>query len=151
MATRPETRAFVCGQCHVVLLQGAGETLIYPWDKGLQSDEILAFTQAEGLPRLGSTRRSGAPALKAQHPEFEMWNQGIHAHSGVTCADATCLTCVRAPRRSATHHVRSPLLNITGLSDVSSVAGGGTGKSRVETIQDRTFELRNLAMEALST
>jgi nitrate/TMAO reductase-like tetraheme cytochrome c subunit len=25
--------------------------------------------------------------LKAQHPEFEMWNQGIHARSGVACAD----------------------------------------------------------------
>ena len=30
---------------------------------------------------------TGAPVLKAQHPEFEMWNQGIHARSGVTCAD----------------------------------------------------------------
>jgi formate-dependent nitrite reductase cytochrome c552 subunit len=30
---------------------------------------------------------SGAPVLKAQHPEFEMYNQGIHARSGVACAD----------------------------------------------------------------
>ena len=32
--------------------------------------------------RTGPTPRSGAPVLKAQHPEFEMWNQGIHARSG---------------------------------------------------------------------
>jgi hypothetical protein len=25
--------------------------------------------------------------LKAQHPEFELWNQGVHARSGVSCAD----------------------------------------------------------------
>jgi formate-dependent nitrite reductase cytochrome c552 subunit len=25
--------------------------------------------------------------LKAQHPEFEMWSQGVHARSGVSCAD----------------------------------------------------------------
>ena len=30
---------------------------------------------------------TGASTLKAQHPEFEMWSQGIHARSGVTCSD----------------------------------------------------------------
>ncbi len=30
---------------------------------------------------------TGTAALKAQHPEFETWNQGIHARSGVACAD----------------------------------------------------------------
>ena len=30
---------------------------------------------------------SGANTLKAQHPEFELWSQGIHARSGVACAD----------------------------------------------------------------
>ena len=31
--------------------------------------------------------KTGASTLKAQHPEFEMWSQGIHARSGVTCSD----------------------------------------------------------------
>ena len=30
---------------------------------------------------------TGGGVLKAQHPEFEMWSQGIHARSGVACAD----------------------------------------------------------------
>jgi nitrite reductase (cytochrome c-552) len=30
---------------------------------------------------------SGANVLKAQHPEFETWSQGVHAQSGVSCAD----------------------------------------------------------------
>ena len=30
---------------------------------------------------------TGAPALKAQHPEFELWSQGTHARFGVTCSD----------------------------------------------------------------
>lgn len=25
--------------------------------------------------------------VKTQHPEFELYNQGIHARSGVACAD----------------------------------------------------------------
>lgn len=32
-------------------------------------------------------KETGAPILKAQHPGFELWNQGVHARSGVSCAD----------------------------------------------------------------
>lgn len=28
-----------------------------------------------------------AENVKAQHPEFELWSQGVHARSGVACAD----------------------------------------------------------------
>lgn len=32
-------------------------------------------------------KETGAPLLKAQHPEFEFYSQGIHARAGVACAD----------------------------------------------------------------
>ena len=54
---------------------------------------------------------TGAPALKAQHPEFEMWNQGIHARSGVACADCHMPYMRVGGDKVCDHHVRSPVLN----------------------------------------
>jgi len=55
---------------------------------------------------------TGASTLKAQHPEFEMWSQGIHARSGVTCSDCHLPYMRVGAQKISDHHVRSPLLNI---------------------------------------
>ena len=60
--------------------------MTYPWANGLKADEILAYYDKIGFKDF-THGESGAPVLKAQHPEFEMWNQGVHARSGVACAD----------------------------------------------------------------
>ena len=41
-----------------------------------------------------------------------MWNQGIHARSGVTCADCHMPYMREGALKISDHHVRSPLLNI---------------------------------------
>jgi nitrite reductase (cytochrome c-552) len=66
--------------------KGPEKRLTYPWDKGLRADEILAYYEENGF-KDWTHAESGAPTLKAQHPEFEMWNQGIHARAGVSCSD----------------------------------------------------------------
>jgi nitrite reductase (cytochrome c-552) len=55
---------------------------------------------------------TGAPILKAQHPEFELWSQGIHARSGVSCADCHMPYMRDGASKVSDHWVRSPLLNI---------------------------------------
>jgi nitrite reductase (cytochrome c-552) len=47
------------------------------------------------------------------------------------------------------HHVRSPLLNINRACQTCHKWSEEELKGRVETIQERTFKLRNLAMDAL--
>jgi nitrite reductase (cytochrome c-552) len=47
------------------------------------------------------------------------------------------------------HHVRSPLLNINHACQTCHKRPEAELKARVEAIQDRTFRLRNLAMDAL--
>ena len=43
-ATRQEMRAYVCGQCHDEYhFSGPEKRLVYPWAKGLQVENILAF------------------------------------------------------------------------------------------------------------
>jgi nitrite reductase (cytochrome c-552) len=94
-------------------------------------------------------KETGAPALKAQHPEFEMWNQGIHARSGVACADCHMPYVRSGALKLSDHHVRSPLLNINNACQTCHKWPEEELRARVETIQGRTFRMRNLAMDAL--
>ena len=111
-ATRQQMRSFVCGQCHVeYYFKGPEKTLTYPWSMGLKVEEILAYYDSLGYSDW-SHAETRAPVLKAQHPEFEMWNQGIHARSGVACADCHMPYMRDGAVKISDHHVRSPVLNI---------------------------------------
>ena len=81
-----------------------GKSLVYPWAKGLKVEQITAYYDEIGF-RDWTHKDTGAPALKAQHPEFETWSQGPHARAGVTCVIATCR---RSPRRSRTTGCAAP-------------------------------------------
>ncbi len=149
MATRQEMRSFVCGQCHVEYhFKGPEKRLTYPWAKGLRADEVLAYYEESGF-KDWTHAETGAPVLKAQHPEFEMWNQGIHARSGVACADCHMPYQRVGALKISDHHVRSPLLNINRACQTCHKWPEEELRARVETIQDRSFQLRNLAMDAL--
>jgi nitrite reductase (cytochrome c-552) len=148
-ATRHEMRAFVCGQCHVeYYFKGPEKRLVYPWTKGLKADDILAYYD-ENPHDDWTHAESGAKVLKAQHPEFEMWNQGIHARSGVACADCHMPYERVGALKISDHHVRSPLLNINRACQTCHKWPEEELKARVELIQTRTFGLRNRAMDAV--
>jgi nitrite reductase (cytochrome c-552) len=149
MATRQEMRAYVCGQCHVeYYFKGPEKRLVYPWSKGLKADEILAYYD-EAQFRDWTHADTGAPALKAQHPEFELWSQGIHGRSGVACADCHMPYVRVGALKISDHHVRSPVLNLNRACQTCHKWPEEELKQRVETIQERTFQTRNLAMDAL--
>src|SRR5678815_4457573 len=148
-ATRQEMRSFVCGQCHVEYhFKGTEKRLTYPWAKGLKVENILAYYDEEKF-KDWTHAESGAPALKAQHPEFELWNQGIHARSGVACADCHMPYKREGALKISDHHVRSPLLNINRACQTCHKWPESELKSRVEAIQERTQYMRNLALDAL--
>jgi nitrite reductase (cytochrome c-552) len=149
MATRQEMRAFVCGQCHVeYYFKGPEKRVVYPWAKGLKVEEMLAYYDEAGV-KDWTHADTGAPVLKAQHPEFELWNQGIHARSGVVCADCHMPYKRVGALKISDHHVRSPLLNINLACQTCHKWPEAELKVRAETIQERTFKLRNLAVDAL--
>ena len=129
-ASRQEMRTYVCGQCHVeYYFKGKEKRLTYPWERGLKVDSILAYYEANGH-KDWTHARSGAPVLKAQHPEFEMYNQGIHARSGVACADchmpyerARRAQDQRPPRAEPAAQPRP------GLPDLPQGLGGGAARA----------------------
>jgi nitrite reductase (cytochrome c-552) len=148
-ATRQEMRSYVCAQCHVeYYFKGQDKRLVFPWHKGNKVENILAYYDEVGH-KDWSHADTAAPALKAQHPEFELWSQGIHARSGVACADCHMPYTRVGAHKISDHHVRSPLLNINKACQTCHRWPEEELKARVETIQNRTFQLRNLAMDAL--
>jgi nitrite reductase (cytochrome c-552) len=149
MATRQEMRSFVCGQCHVeYYFKGPEKRLVYPWAKGLKIEDIMAYYD-EVNHKDWTHADTGAPVLKAQHPEFELWNQGIHARSGVACADCHMPYKREGAHKISDHHVRSPLLNLNRSCQTCHKWSESELQTRVETIQSRHFSLRNTAMDAL--
>jgi nitrite reductase (cytochrome c-552) len=148
-ATRQEMRSFVCGQCHVeYYFKGDEKRLTYPWAKGLRVDQIADYYDEVGF-KDWTHARTGAPVLKAQHPEFEMWNQGIHSRSGVACADCHMPYVRVGALKVSDHHVRSPLLNINNACQTCHKWPEAELLARAEAIQERTVSLRNRAMDAL--
>jgi nitrite reductase (cytochrome c-552) len=148
-ATRQEMRTFVCAQCHdEYYFKGPEKRLVYPWHKGLKVENILAYYDEQQF-KDWTHADTGAPALKAQHPEFEMWSQGIHARSGVACADCHMPYMREGAMKISDHHVRSPMLNINRACQTCHKWPEAELKARVETIQERFFNLRNIAMDAL--
>jgi nitrite reductase (cytochrome c-552) len=148
-ATHQEMRSFVCGQCHdEYYFKGAEKRLVYPWLKGLRVDDIYAYYQEVGHADF-THAESGAKVLKAQHPEFEMWNQGIHARSGVACADCHMPYRREGALKVSDHHVRSPLLNVNRACQTCHKFSEEELRARVYAIQDRTNELRDRALDAV--
>ncbi|MBX3297595.1 MAG: ammonia-forming cytochrome c nitrite reductase subunit c552 [Acidobacteria bacterium] len=148
-ATRQEMRSFVCGQCHVeYYFKGPEKTLTYPWHKGMKVENMLEYYDEVGH-KDWTHAQTGANALKAQHPEFEMYNQGIHARAGVSCADCHMPYERQGAMKISSHHVRSPLLSINTSCQTCHKGTEEELKFRVETIQERTYKLRGLAMDAL--
>ena len=149
MATRQEMRSYVCGQCHVeYYFKGPEKRLTFPWSKGVKVEEIQSYYDDVTF-KDWTHAETGAPALKAQHPEFEMWSQGVHARSGVACADCHMPYKREGGMKVSDHHVRSPLLNINRACQGCHHFSEQEMKDRVEQIQMRFTESRNLAMDAL--
>ncbi len=148
-ATRQEMRSFVCGQCHVeYYFKGDEKELTYPWQKGMRVEQILAYYDEVGH-KDWTHAQTGANVLKAQHPEFEMYNQGIHARSGVSCADCHMPYERQGAMKISSHHVRSPLLSINTSCQTCHKGTEEELKFRAESIQERTYNLRSIAMDAL--
>jgi nitrite reductase (cytochrome c-552) len=145
-ATRNEMRSFVCGQCHVEYYCATKMPLTFPWGKGLKVEDIEAYWDATKFPNGEAFvdyahAETGAPVLKAQHPEFELWNQGIHARSGVSCSDCHMPYMREGAAKISDHWVRSPLLNVNRACQTCHRASEEELKSRADAIQQRNYDL----------
>ncbi|MHB9029087.1 MAG: ammonia-forming cytochrome c nitrite reductase subunit c552 [Candidatus Latescibacterota bacterium] len=153
-ASRTEMRSYVCAQCHVEYYCAGKMPLVYPWSRGLGAEELEEHWNSQKFPD-GKRffdfvhAETGAEVLKAQHPEFELWSRGIHARSGVACADCHMPYMRDGAAKISDHWVRSPLLNMNRACQVCHHFSEEELAARVDTIQDRNHDLLLRAGQAL--
>lgn len=148
-ATHNEMRTYVCAQCHVeYYFKGDGKTLTFPWDKGIDIDDIYSYYQDERFVDW-THKETGAAMLKAQHPEFDIWSNGIHARNGVSCADCHMPYQSQGAQKVSSHNVTTPLKTVNQSCMTCHHASEQEMISRVETIQGRFVHSRDQAFDAL--
>jgi nitrite reductase (cytochrome c-552) len=152
-ATNNEMRAYVCAQCHVeYYFAGDAKTLTFPWDKGLTANNALDYYDEVGFSDFTQSL-TGAKVLKAQHPDYETWAQGIHAQNGVTCADCHMPYMRQGAVKVSDHQIASPLSSEAQINRTCLTCHRATAaemKSRVETIQGRWKASQSVSFDALS-
>src|SRR5690606_3634762 len=114
-----EMRSLVCAQCHVEYYfdKKNDNYLVFPWDKGTTVEEIEQYYDSIGhvdwVHGLSKT-----PMLKAQHPDYEIFEMGIHSERGVSCADCHMPYTTKGGVKFTDHQIQSPLNNIANSCQV---------------------------------
>jgi nitrite reductase (cytochrome c-552) len=147
--TRQEMRTVVCANCHVeYYFKGDGKYLTFPWEKGTNIDQIAEYYAEEGFKDWDHPQ-SGAPMIKMQHPEYEIYTAGsTHYNAGVACADCHMPYTRDGAAKFSTHDVHSPLLSAEKAcgqchTDVAYVT------NRVATIQNQVSQTMAATEEAI--
>lgn len=154
-ASRQEMRTFVCAQCHVEYYCANKMTLTFPWGNGLKVEQLEQFWDESKFDD-GSQfydyvhKETGAKVYKAQHPEFELWSQGIHAQSGVSCADCHMPFERHGAQKLSSHAVTSPLKTLNTSCQTCHKVPEDDLRYRVESIQERTLALMERAAGAMT-
>ena len=147
--TRQEMRTVVCANCHVeYYFKGEGKYLTFPWEDGMKIEDIANY-YAELQFKDWEHPQSGAPMIKMQHPEYELFTaSSTHYNAGVACADCHMPYTRDGAAKYSTHDVKSPLLNAENAcgqchTDVAYVT------NRVSTIQNQVSETMIATEDAL--
>jgi nitrite reductase (cytochrome c-552) len=91
--------------------KGDGKYLTFPWAKGTNIDQIVAYYEESGF-KDWEYPDAKTPMLKAQHPEYEFFTaDSTHFKAGVACADCHMPYVSEGAAKYSSHDVHSPLLN----------------------------------------
>lgn len=144
-ATTQEMRSLVCAQCHVEYYfkdQNGGKHLVFPWDKGMTVEAMEAYY--DELKFTDWTHAlSKTPAIKAQHPDYELFLLGTHGQRNVSCADCHMPYVSEGGVKFSNHQIMSPLQNISGTCGTCHRDSEDNLRSYVEQHQDSVLEVRN--------
>ncbi|KGO01518.1 ammonia-forming cytochrome c nitrite reductase [Porphyromonas sp. COT-290 OH3588] len=149
-ATPQEMRSLVCAQCHVeYYFRGDGKYLTFPWDKGFTMEDMEAYYDDHRYYDYIHTL-SKAPILKAQHPDYEISQMGIHGQRGVSCADCHMPYKSEGGLKFSDHHIQSPLNMIDRTCQVCHRESEETLRNNVYERQRKANETRNRLEQELA-
>jgi len=137
-----EMRSLVCAQCHVEYYFKGKEAqyLTFPWDDGFTVESIEAYYDSvEHVDFVHYLSRT--PILKAQHPDWEIAQFGIHAERGVACVDCHMPYRSEGGVKFTNHQIVSPVMYI---SSACQVCHRQEEETLLKNIYDRQDKIRQL-------
>lgn len=142
-ATHQEMRSLVCAQCHVeYYFRKENKYLTFPWDKGTSMEDVEKYyDEMEYYDYIHAISKT--PILKAQHPDFEIAQLGIHAQRGVACADCHMPYMSQGGMKFSDHHIQSPLNYIDRTCQVCHRESEEVLRKNVYDRQRMANEIRN--------
>ncbi len=143
LALRP-SRSGVCARCHT--------------DYYLEAGAVRRPEATVGLEALYDRARrggwihaaTGAAIIEPRHPQFQMWSQGIHARSGVQCADCHMPRIKLAGARITDHNARSPRENVADACGTCHRLSADELRARIDRTQQRIAETLSRALDAVA-
>jgi nitrite reductase (cytochrome c-552) len=153
-------RSHVCQQCHVeYYFQKGTAELIFPWAMWPKGEPLriemveqhydVFRTDKDKFQQDWFHRETGAPMLKMQHPETELYSSGIHARSGVACADCHMPYQREGAVKVSNHWIRSPLFDIEASCQTCHALPADKLRERVNVIQRGTARGLRMAEQAI--
>lgn len=142
-ATHQEMRSLVCAQCHVeYYFRRENKYLTFPWDKGTSMEDVEKYyDEMDYYDYIHAISKT--PILKAQHPDFEIAQLGIHAQRGVACADCHMPYMSQGGMKFSDHHIQSPLNYIDRTCQVCHRESEEVLRKNVYDRQRMANEIRN--------
>ncbi|MGP1580114.1 MAG: ammonia-forming cytochrome c nitrite reductase [Wolinella sp.] len=122
-ATHQEKRSLVCAQCHVEYYfkktewtddkgnKKVAQVVTLPWANGIKFEDMEKYYDDMNFTDW-THNLSGTPMLKAQHPDWEFHQTGIHGQKGVSCADCHMPYTQEGAIKYTDHKVGNPLDNM---------------------------------------
>jgi nitrite reductase (cytochrome c-552) len=147
--TKNEMRSYVCGQCHVEYHFAADNSEVtFPWSEGFKPEEMYEYyntiAKEEGFEKDWVSNISGAPMLKAQHPEYETHASGTHGKANVSCADCHMpYERVDGKKKITSHWWTSP------LKTMQTSCGQCHGDRDLDKLKDRVLDIQETNFSAL--
>lgn len=138
-ASEQEMRSLVCAQCHSeYYFKGDQKAIAFPWERGYAMEEIESYYDEIGFSDF-IHKLSKAPLIKAQHPDFELAQMGIHAQRGVSCGECHMSYTGKEVTGYYSHHIQSPLAMMDRTCQVCH-------RESVETLRNNVYERQEKAM-----
>jgi nitrite reductase (cytochrome c-552) len=147
-ASHQEMRTLVCAQCHVEYyfnkkIEEGVNYLVFPWKNGTSLENMESYYDSIEFSDWTHSL-SRAPMLKAQHSDYEIYLTGTHASRGVSCADCHMPFISEGGQKFTSHHIQSPLNNISNSCQVCHREETDRLIQDVYSRQDKIIENRNI-------
>ncbi|HYF75549.1 MAG TPA: ammonia-forming cytochrome c nitrite reductase subunit c552 [Symbiobacteriaceae bacterium] len=148
-ATRQEMRSLVCAQCHVEYFFNPKDNLrvTFPWDKGFEPENMYAYYQEQAFSDWKHPQTEGN-MLKAQHPEYEMFQGSAHQKAGLSCADCHMPYMKEGNTKISSHWWTSPMRTFEQSCGTCHKQSEQEMGERILHTQDRVKEALDRAGEA---